>query len=51
MPYSSSLSDTEWEILFPPVASAPAAQEANPTCELDKAENPRWHSLPTQEWL
>jgi transposase len=47
MPYSSSLTDKEWEIIEPllPLSAA------NQTTSLDEKTNPRWHLLSTEKWL
>jgi transposase len=45
MPYSSSLTDREWEIIEPLLPS----EEAHPTAAMVKTTNPGWSLVSTQE--
>lgn len=51
MPYSSSLTDEEWEIIEPLLPADIADEETDQTFKLDKKRTLGWHLLSTQEWL
>jgi hypothetical protein len=47
MPYSSSITDKEWEITL----AITTSKEANQASSLDKKTNLGWHFLSAEEWL
>ena len=51
MPYSSSLTDKEWEILEPLLPQILPAKKQTLSLQLDKKRTLRWHLLSTKEWL
>jgi hypothetical protein len=51
MPYSTNLTDAEWEVLSPLLSQILPLKKKTRPPNWTRARNFKWHLLSTQEWL